>query len=197
MRGRVLVVALGMAAAAMILGSPSRAIGADKPMKIALVDLNRVVGECQMGKDRVKELEASFKEKNAEIEKQKDDINNLGEELKLLDETSEEASHKRRVYTEKAALLKAQATLATMEWREKHAAAHKSVYTEIFKVLETFRKDNGYDLLLRKDAMDVGDLDPLRLTDLLRRNTVLCSAPELDVTDQIVKLLDAAYTKEK
>ena len=183
-----------VAVAVGLLLRPSHYVsGQEGGLKIGVIDLNRVVRECQMGKDRVKELDAAYKAKRAELQKQRDEVAKLQEELKLLDATSDEAAHKRREFAEKAALLKAQADVAASEWQRKYAAAHKAVYTEIFKVLEKFRKENGFHILLRKDSLDFSKLDPLRVKALLRSNSVLDADPQLDVTDRIIKLLDQTY----
>lgn len=182
--------------AGLLLRAPYAVTGGERALKIGIIDLNRIVAECQMGKDLVKELDDAYKVKRVELEKQRDEIQKMDDELKVLDVTSEEAGAKRRVLTEKSALLKAQANIATAEWQEKYAEAHKTVYTEIFKDLESFRKTNGFDLLLRKDALDLKDLGPMQVKALLRNNSVLCNAPDMDVTDKIIKLLDQGYTKK-
>ncbi|NOZ22197.1 MAG: OmpH family outer membrane protein [Planctomycetes bacterium] len=181
----------------MLFQTSRIAFSQEGPLKIGLIDLNRVVKECKMGKDRVQELDVAYQEKRTELQKQRDDLTKLAEELKLLDPASDEAANKRKELAEKTALLRAQADVAASEWQRKYAAAHKEVYTEIFKVLTKFRKDNGFHILLRKDALELGQLDPMQVKALLRSNAVLDADPALDVTDKIIVILDQDYSKNK
>jgi len=200
MRNRVVgILVMGVVAGlvGLLLRTPHEVAGAEGALKIGIIDLNRALAECQMGKDRVEKLRAASGKKREDLEKKLEDVKKLDEELKLLDAASEAAGHKRRVVTEKRALLRAEAALAQTEMRQTFASAHKAIYAEIFKVLEEFRKANGFDMLLRKDALDVEGGDPMVLKALLRTNTVLCVAPELDVTDQIIKILDERCARQK
>ncbi|MEW6357822.1 MAG: OmpH family outer membrane protein [Planctomycetota bacterium] len=192
---------LTILAAAMVGGLLFRAAtpvtGQEGSLKIGVIDLNRIVKDCKMGKDRVQELDVAYQEKRTELERQRDDVGKLGEELKLLDPASEEAVNKRKELAEKAALLRAQADVAASEWQRKYASAHKEVYTVIFKELDKFRKANGFHVLLRIDALELGDLDPMQVKALLRSNVVLNADPSLDVTDKIIAILDQGYVKTK
>jgi len=170
-------------------------VGADGVVKIAVVDLKRIASESKMGLERAKQVEAFINEKNAEIGREREDLKKLVEELNLLDVDSEAAKHKRRIVTERAALLKAKEALGASELQLSRAAAYREVYSKIFGELEKYRKANGLTMILRKDDMDLGELPPVSVMGLLRSNSVLVVDPAVDVTDQILKAMDASAAK--
>lgn len=159
-----------------LLAWPFRA-QAEPPViqKIGMVNLAKVFKEYEGTKTSETELERIAGGKQQEREKKVGEIRNMKDELALL---NEEAREERR----KAIDARMQ-ELATFDQsvreslRDKRDTALDKILDEIERVVKGYAKEKGFDLILSDRAVLFG-VDPM------------------DVTDDIIKILNQEYAKK-
>ena len=154
-------------------GTPA---AAEEP-KIGLVDLARTFDSFQRTKDSEKVLEAEAAKKKEERDKRIDEIKRLKGELELLNEKGK--AEKQAVIDQKIQELQAFDRDVQDGLRRERDRAIQEILKEIDGVIETFGRENGYTMLLNDRAL-------------------LYGKKEMDITDQIIEILNKGYqAKEK
>lgn len=143
-----------IAAAALVfsLYAPgSRAEG----IKIAVVDLYRVVGETEDGKNAMQELESYFGKKQKSLDKKSESLKLKMEDLKKKQKIMNAQDYQEEVDELQAEIVELQNTY--MKYQKlvarKEMDLTEPIMKKLEKVLEKIGKDNGYTLILRKEAV--------------------------------------------
>ena len=164
-------------AALLVAGAPAAGRaeeGLPAPRRIAVVDVNRVFKEYKGTRATEAELEQISKEQEGQREKMVTAIHNLRDELALLNEDSR--VKQRQTIEEKLRDLAAFDQQAKELLRDKREQALDSLLKEIERVVTTFAKGKGLDLVLSDRA-------------------VLYRVDTLDVTSEIITSLNQEETK--
>jgi outer membrane protein len=144
--------------------------------KIGVVNLNRVFKDYEGTKSQESKLEKVSGEKQAERERQVEEIRNMRDELALLNDESRE---KQRQAVEEKLRDLAQFDQQAREWlRGQREEALQALLKEIEGIVTGYAKQKGYDLILTDRA-------------------ALYFSEGMDVTEEILSLLNQRYSKKK
>ena len=190
----VVMSAIVVAVAGLSIMASMSAAG-EKALKVGIVDFDRIVDEYQMKKDRESELKKMQQAKQEDIQKRVKEIEALGEEIRMLDESNPERKAKRWLYAEKRALLEAARQVAGKEFEEKYKEAIEKVYNKILSEIEEFRKQHGYDFIIRVDTKPLKSDSLELMSQHLDRKLILAFSKSFDVTDEVISFLNERYAK--
>ena len=151
---------------------PSLCSGED--LKIGYVDIFQIFNEYDKTKDYDKVLEGERDKKEAELEKKKEEIKKMQDKLSLLKET--EQDKERDKITQAATEYRDLEREALLDLKKKRDDKMKEIVEDINKVIEVYAQKSEFDLILNKSA-------------------VLYGEGGADVTDQILKIVNAKYKK--
>jgi len=158
--------------------APSAATG-----KIAVISLQGAIAGTEEGKQASKELQAQFAPRQAEIA-------NLGKQIQALQQrlqagqttlSDEEKAHLTREINELTRKGQREQQDLSDDGNEAQQEAINNIGQKMLAILDKFAKQNGYGIIL--DNGSSAQSAPV----------VLYSANQVDVTQQIIKLYDAAY----
>ena len=151
--------------------------GAASPgLKIAVVRLAKIFEEYEKTKSSESQLEGLNKSKQAERERLVSEIKGMRDELILL---NEEARQERQKGVEEKLKSLAGFDRETKETlRKKRDDAMKGILDEIEQTVTGYAKENDFTLVLNEQA-------------------VLYGVESIDVTDQVLSLLNERYAKTK
>ncbi len=141
-----------------------------KEYKMGFVDLAKVSDEYAKTKDFEKTFEAQVKGKDAERQKFVDEIRKLKDEQALLSEKAK--AEKQTVIDGKIASLQDFDRKIRDELIKQRNQMLGEIQKDIDTVISAYAKEAGYDVVLIKQ-------------------TVLFAGPELDITPEVVKRLNA------
>jgi len=144
--------------------------------KIGIIDLQKVLNECESGKKAKTDLEALIKSKEAVIEKKANEIEKLKSELqKQASALSSDAKKNKEDELEKL-LRDYQRTVqdSQAEIKKKEGELTESIIKGVHGIVERIGKEGGYTLIIEKSL-------------------VLYTNDELDITDTVIK----EYNKSK
>ena len=140
------------------------------------MDVKKVFDDYDKKKEFDNVLEKSVKEKEEQISKQEDEIKRLTEELEIKNEkeklkTQEDIDEKRR----KLADFK---RAAQSELDRQNDKLVREIVLEINEVVKDYGQKEGYGLILKSSSILYGD-------------------EGMDITDDIVKILNETYNKRE
>ena len=162
--------------------------------KLAVVNVSKVLTECQEYLERQKETEKRGTEVRAEMGKIKEEVDTISEELKNVYEPgSKEYSEKLKVWFDKKARLE-----AIKQYQEETLTIETRVWTEaLYKKLEAatgqVARELDLTLVVNKDDTDLASTRNIQeLFAVIRGRQVIYNAPTLDITGMVIEKMDAS-----
>jgi len=167
-------------------------------LKVAVVDVSKVLTECQENLDREKAAREKERNIKAELTKMQSQAQDLREELEnVLKPNSEEYQKQMLELYNKMALLE-----AYQKGQEKIFASETQAWMETFyqKFLDEVKKiarTEGVSLVLNKDEQPLRTPKLENLMTIIRSRKVLYNSATLDLTARVIQNLDQAYNRQK
>ncbi len=183
---------LGAAAAAGEAGAKRRAL------RIALVDVDKVLREYKRGNDRYDQIKKKFEPMATRI-KQK--IKYVAEERRLLAANPRRESIAYLKQKQKLQLMIAELQRAEKEYvtkrTQEEVAAMMEVWNDLVAAVAKYAKDSGLDLVLKQQVRSSTPKTKSTFYRNVAARTVLYAAARLDITEAIVKQLNIDYERGK
>jgi len=166
-------------------------------VKIGVVDVIRVFDAYERSEDLEKELQGEAKGFSNKMESMKEELKRLEAEIELLS-----PEHERRVEAVSELAMKRQVYQSTVMAEQKKLMARQSkmlveVYDEIAVAVEEYAKVEGYTLVLKAESKDVRGDTPDEVQLRIAVRPVLYYSSVHDLTDDIIRVLNAKYEAEK
>ena len=176
--GRGAGAALWLVMLALVLAAaPLAAVEA----KIAVVDMQRALNECDAGKRAKDQVKAKFEHSQNQLKKQREDLDRLKEdyERKATVLKDEERRNLEKDLESRGLEFKRKYEDFQRDLKETDAELTKSIVEELYELVRDYGEKHGYMLVLEASS-----------------GALLYNDKTVDVTDEIVKLHNASPHKE-
>jgi Skp family chaperone for outer membrane proteins len=163
--------------------------------KIGIVDISSVFEKYQKRIDLDQELKEQEKGFQDEINKKRKEIIDLDEETQLLDLGSEGRNSNENQLERKNVELEGYAKFAERQLLKKYKDFFENIYQEVVQKVEEIGKQEGFDLVIKKEESDVksGKISDLQFKIGIR--TVLYHSDSVDITLDVIDALNTSYSK--
>jgi len=147
------------------------------PSKVGLVNIQEAILSAAEGKKSMADLQKKYQPRQQEIQKDSQDIQAISDQLQKQAATlsDEEQRNLNRQLEEKQKLLKRTQEDAQADFGADRDEMFRRIGQKMVKVIQDFAPKNGYSLVIGSDQVPI-----------------YYAATEVDLTEQIVKLYDAA-----
>ncbi len=147
--------------------------------KVGIINIQAAIVSTKDGQKAAQDLETKFGPRRKEMEAKQNEINGLRDQLQKGQNTmSEDAKNKLvRDIDQKTKSFNREAEDAQAELEQEQQRIFNALGQRLLAVLDKYAKDNGYSLVL-----DVSQ----------QPNPVMFAANTIDVTQEVIKLYDAA-----
>ena len=165
--------------------------------KIGIVDIGGVFEKYQRRIDldqALKEQETGFQD---EINRKRKETIDLDEETQLLDLGSENRSNNESLLERKNVELEGYAKFAERQLLKKYKDFFEIIYKEVVQKVEAIGKQEGFDLIIKKEESDLKSEEVSDLQFKIGIRTVLYHSDSVDITLDVIDNLNASYSKEK
>jgi len=168
----ILLFFLGTAPAGLLAQS------AGAPTKIGLVNIQEAILSTAEGKKSMADLQKKYQPRQQEVQKDQQEIQNISDQLQKQAATLSDDEQRRlnRDLEEKQKILKRTTEDAQADFGADRDEMFRRIGQKMVKVIQDFATKNGYSLVIGSDQVPV-----------------YYAATEVDLTEQVVKLYDAAY----
>ncbi|HLO42479.1 MAG TPA: OmpH family outer membrane protein [Phycisphaerales bacterium] len=162
---------------------------------VAVVDLERLMDALTEVKDMRKQLSEVADKREKELEQLGNNVKSLDEELKILANGSKERFEKVAA-REEAKLMGRARQSAYQELMDLDSGeVVRRMYLKIVEAVDAFAKKEGFELVLMDDRQiklpEVGKVNTMNAAIQAKR--ILFAADTLDVTDRIVTIMNTEY----
>ena len=165
--------------------------------KIGIVDIGNVFEKYQKRIDLDQELKEQEKEFQDEVNKKRKEIIDLDEETQLLDLGSESRSNNENLMERKNVELEGYAKFAERQLLKKYKNFFENIYQEVVQKVEKIGEQEGFDLIIKNEEADLKSNEISDLQFKIGIRTVLYHSDSVDITFDVVDILNASYSKEK
>lgn len=170
-----------------------------KPFKLGVVNL-KICFEKEKY-DRIKDVDEELKVKATDHAKRQQEIQKrmetLEEQIKQLPRGSSLQVEKLRLFKIAETEAKLEKEFGRAQYLEFYNDKKIEVYNKIREAVDKVGKDGKYDLVLRIEAPTLEETDPESPTQRINSRVVLFHNEGVDITDAVLKVLNADYAKEK
>jgi outer membrane protein len=175
MKTRVLTITLLLCLGAGPTGLLAQSSGT--PGKIGLVSIQEAILTTAEGKKAMAELQKKYQPRQQEIQKLNGDIQAINDQLQKQAATLSDDEQRRlnRDLEEKQKLLKRSTEDAQADFAADRDEMFRRIGQKMVKQIDDYARQNGFSLIIGSDQVPI-----------------YYAAKEVDLTDQIVKLYDAA-----
>jgi outer membrane protein len=170
--------AVALMALALVLGAaPLAAVEG----KIAVVDMQRALNECDAGKRAKDQVKAKFERSQNQLKKQREELDRLKEDYdrKASVLKEEERRNLEKDLESRGLEFKRKYEDFQRDLKETDAELTKSIVEELYELVRDYGEKHGYTLVLEASS-----------------GALLYNDKAVDVTDEIVKLHNASPHKE-
>ncbi len=162
--------------------------------KIGFVNLKKVFEQYERSKTMEKEIEAFQGEENAKLEKLKKEADELEKESDLVVKNTKEWFKIKSDVLRKRKELETDEKLAKMEITRRLLKATEEIYEDILKKISDYASAHGFMMVLKIETEKVECDTHTELTFKVNSRSVLYFKTEFEITDDIVKELNLAYS---
>ena len=168
------VVALGLLLTAFAV-APARAQSSD--LKIAIIDVQKIITESQTGKAALAELESFSKAEQGRLKAQNDEITQLRGRITegSLSLAQEALAEMQQQLEEKITALRRASEDANRKVEKMQQDTLRGIEAKVMPVIQQMGRDQGYTMILRKFE-----------------SGLIFAKEEIDITASIIEVLDAA-----
>jgi Skp family chaperone for outer membrane proteins len=193
------VLALGALAVAALLPAGRRtarsahgSAPAEQGLRVAVVDMSTVLRGSQQWRDMAEErsrllerMERTMTELTRQVQVLRNEYENQppGEQRRRkameLEQAAREREQKRQEFEQQVA--------------RSYSEATREMFAKITEVVGAYAQEQGLDLVLKKQTMEMEGPESLGRNIMLATTEVLYAEPRLDISDIVVERLNAAY----
>lgn len=160
------------------------------PAKIGIIDVTKVLEECQKNKDWDEKMRKEESTIRAEFDKHRAELEVLQAQIKALTPGSTDYLASMKEYVEKKASYEAKNqfyedkfTLEMQNWME-------SLYQKFLKATEKVANERGLDVVLAKDQIEFPVQQGQNIKLAINMKKTLFVQPKLDISSQVLAVLD-------
>lgn len=167
---------------------------AARPTSIAVVDLSAVLNKLEEKTSVEADLQVQTQQLKQEQTVKEQEINQLRADLDVLSPDSEAYQSKQEALEEKTVELQAWTAYQTQKLNRQAAEQIERLYRKMLEAVEQTAKARGCDLVLFKEqAVNFRGAKREQLPLLIQNRKVLYSAPDLDLTQEVLTLMNNQY----
>ncbi|MCF6150100.1 MAG: OmpH family outer membrane protein [Candidatus Kuenenia sp.] len=164
-------------------------------LKIGVVDLNIVFEKYEKRKKYDADLREEEKSYQTKINDKKKELVSLKDKIQLMDLGSQDRKKYEEEFERKNIELESYAKVAEKSLMRKYKESFELLYSEVLKEIEAIGRQNRYDLIIKKEEAELQSGGISEMQFKVGIKTVLYHSDAVDITNQVINLLNKKYSK--
>jgi Skp family chaperone for outer membrane proteins len=168
----------------------------EQPTKVAVADPARIFTEMQETRDLKVRLDAERNDLGVEEKARRQKIEDLQATRNLLKPDSQQYAEANKQLNAAMIEFKVWAETMQQEIQRNQKQQMRQLFDKITIAAGEVAKQRGFDIVIADQRPEVNNLDQLnvnQLRDLINQRNVLYADPKTDITDDVIKALDAKH----
>ncbi len=180
--------------AAFVIGLIANRAGADASQtksNIAVVSIPRVMAESKFAASMQKDIMQQKDSSLAELEKLKAQMDAVKADMDTRKRDSDDYSRLRRELLQKKAMGESQKEFLQEDLMLKNKQSMEKLYAAILTAVKQISEAKGIELVFDADEVQLPAPSVSELTMMIQTHKVLYHASYLDITDEVIKVVDS------
>ncbi len=166
-----------------------------RPTAVAVMDVQVIFDSLKEKMQIEADLKSQLEQINTDDQDRKQELQELRSDLDILAPDTPAYNEKQSQLEQKAIELQAWRNFQTQKLNHERGLQIEKLYRKMLTAAGQLCKQNGYDLVLFKEqAVNFAGAKPEALKTLIQVRKVLWSADDLDITDQVIQLMNNEFT---
>jgi Skp family chaperone for outer membrane proteins len=167
------------------------AVSDEHPGKIAVVSVPKIMAKSNYAAQMQQQIMEQKDSSMAELEKLKAQMEAVRADMETRKKDSDEYLELKRDLVQKRAVAEAQKSFLQDELMAKNKMAMEDLYMKILEAVKEISQAKGIELVLDYDEVDIPSPSVNDLTMMVQTHKVLHFEPSLDITDEVITLIDS------
>jgi Skp family chaperone for outer membrane proteins len=183
----------------LLAPAPVRA-DAGSPQKVAVANTARIFNDMQETKDLKEKLEARRQEVSNEENDRRTKIKEMEDNLKELHPDNPQFDKAQQDLDQAMADFDSWGKVVRLQAEREQKQTMVMLFDKIQAAVTQIAKEDQIDIVLADQGPDIGNTEDLtfdQLRALINQKDVLFTSKRADISDEVLTLLDAQYTKDK
>lgn len=169
--------------------------GAPK-LKVGVVNINQALDKYEKRKELEKQFLALRTQTEQQLRRKQDEIKTMREEIQLLDMGSENRRKNEETIEKKLLYLQLEEKMAGTNLSRKEKEFFEELYQDVCREIDELGKRENFDIILKKEDLELKSADILELRLKIGIGTVLYYSNALDITPKVIEALNSSYSKQ-
>lgn len=165
-------------------------------LKIGVVNINQALDKYEKRKELEKQFMALTAETEQQLRHKQAEIKSLREEIQLLDMGSESRRKNEEMFEKKMMYLQLEEKMAETKLGRKEREFFEELYRDVRIEVDNIGKKENFDLVLKKEDLELKSADIMELRLKIGISTVLYYSDALDITEKVIEALNSRYFKQ-
>ena len=172
----------GILILALFIGLSYFGVSFAQGTKVGVIDVKEIVNDCKYGQQIMQKLQNRYDELRAKLQKMIKKLQDLKNEIDTKSSlwSKEVKEKKQKEYEELLKNIKQLQQESEIQMQEYQQKLLQPLFKKLEKVLKDYAEKNGYDLIIEK-----------------KQPGIYYVSNKVDLTSEMVRLLDQMYEKEK
>ena len=183
--------------ASVTAASTGRCRAAETSLRVAYVDVDRVLRDYKKGDDLYKQIEKDFEPQRKALEQKtkfiQEEQHRMTTDPRMRDKV--EYLRKKQQIELKVAELKMDEQKYVKERTEKELGAMMNVWNDLTEAIAKYAKENGLDLVVKQQVLSEQVSSKAVFHRRVGSQTLLYAAKRLDITEALIKQMNTAYER--
>lgn len=168
--------------------------------KVATIDIRALLTSLDERDDQIMRMEKAAESRRTEIEDVNNRLKTIQGDLEQMKKGTEQYREKVRQFRESSALLEARVKVLEQIMSIESAQLLRDLYAKVDDTIKKIAERDGYDLvILDRSGVQIpeGDLSEQQVSEVILARTVVYAGPKVNITDQVVSVMNNEYRAAK
>lgn len=165
-------------------------------LKIGVININQVLDSYVKRKELEKQFLALKTQTEQQLRQKQSAIKNLRDEVLLMDMGSESRRKNEEIIEKKIMYLQLEEKMAEAKLANKEREFFEELYRDLCNGVESIGKKEEFDLILKREDLELRSGDILELRLKIGISTVLYCSDAINITAKVIEALNSRYSKQ-
>lgn len=185
------------AAISLLLAVGGQDAGArENAPKIGVVNISKVFDNYKKKRVLEEDLRVTREQKSRVLREKDKEIKRLADEIKMLELGSDVRKKREAEFEKKQVEFRSFTEVTSAALGDRKREITEKLYLEIAAAVEEYGRSNGFDLIIKWENVEIKSDNMEELLYKINQKTVLYAAETVDITQQIIDMVNNKYSKE-
>ena len=164
--------------------------------KIGVINITKVFDNYKKKRVLEEDLRAIREQKSRVLREKENEIKRLADEIRMLELGSEARKKRETEFEKKQVELRSFTEVSAGNLTTQKRDVTEKLYSDIADAVSEYGRKHGFDLIIKWEDVEMRSETMEELLYKINQKTVLFASEKIDITQELIHILNAGYSKE-